>query len=521
MIIVDSLSKVLTGKNIQFRVKKIPLLLLVWITGSGVSGQDTLVLNYADAIRISLRQSYTIKTHELGKREMQHYYQYNRAMFKPRLDLNLNVPAWNEFVNRIEQPDGLPVYNTYSSLEIGGNMSFKYILPTGGNVAFSTNLFRNDLSTLVASTGEKIYTDQFYSRFWLSFNQPVFTRNRLRENLNEAEYRYRQAEHYFTRAQMDIVYEVTRGFYSLYRAFMEEEIAGEKLENSIESHRVAVLKSESGRIPKADVLSAEVSVSRDSASFLQSRNALLNEQEKFVHLIGLDLNQPVKILTTLEFPVFIIDDELAIEEALKNRLEIREGELDISLGNIELDRAKRERELSGNISAYYDLTGISTLGEGNTLDLAGSSFEDIGNRPDNRGIAFTLSFPILDWGRGREKVNQARVFLEEKELYLEDLKKTIRRQVEEVIRNVRESRAQIEIHEKTLELARRSYDISRMRFENGDISSQELSVEREALAGIQLEYLEAFIAYQLAANDLKRKTMWDFENNRSYLVSSE
>lgn len=488
---------------------------------SGVKGQDTLILDCADAIRIALGQSYTIKSHELGRRQMQHYYQYNRAMFKPRLDMNLNVPLWNEYVNRIDQPDGLPVYNTYSSMEIGGDLSFRYILPTGGNVAFSTNLFRNDLSTLVASTGSKIYSEQFYSRFWLSFNQPVFTRNRLRENLNEAEYRYRQTEHYFTRAQMDIVYEVTEGFYGLYRALMEEEIAREKLDNSIESQRVAVLKSESGRIPKADVLSAEVSVSRDSASFLQSRNAMLNEQEEFVHLIGLDLNQPVRILTTLEFPVFIINDGKAIEEALKHRLEIREGELDIDLQNIELDRARRERELSGNISAYYDLTGISTLGEGKTFDLAGSSFEDIRNRPDNRGIAFTLSFPILDWGRGRERVNQARAGLEARKLYLDDLKKTIRREVEEVIRNVRESRAQISIHEKTLELARRSYDISRMRFENGDISNQELSVEREALAGIQLEYLEAFIAYQLAVNDLKRKTMWDFENNRSYLVGSD
>jgi outer membrane protein len=59
-----------------------------------------------------------------------------------------------------------------------------------------------------------------------------------------------------------------------------------------------------------------------------------------------------------------------------------------------------------------------------------------------------------------------------------------------------------------------------MRFENGDISNQELSVEREALAGIQLEYLNAFITYQLAVNNLKRKTIWDFENNRSYLVGS-
>jgi hypothetical protein len=59
-----------------------------------------------------------------------------------------------------------------------------------------------------------------------------------------------------------------------------------------------------------------------------------------------------------------------------------------------------------------------------------------------------------------------------------------------------------------------------MRFENGDISNQELTMEQERLATIQLEYLDAYINYQLAVNDLKRKTMWDFENNRSYGVET-
>jgi hypothetical protein len=42
-------------------------------------------------------------------------------------------------------------------------------------------------------------------------------------------------------------------------------------------------------------------------------------------------------------------------------------------------------------------------------------------------------------------------------------------------------------------------------------------MEQERLATIQLEYLDAFINYQLAVNDLKRKTMWDFENDKSYI----
>ena len=75
------------------------------------------------------------------------------------------------------------------------------------------------------------------------------------------------------------------------------------------------------------------------------------------------------------------------------------------------------------------------------------------------------------------------------------------------------------IHEKNQQLAQKSYEISRLRFENGDITSQELGMEQERLAATQLDYLNAYITYQLALADLKRKTLWDFKNDRSYQIS--
>jgi outer membrane protein TolC len=87
------------------------------------------------------------------------------------------------------------------------------------------------------------------------------------------------------------------------------------------------------------------------------------------------------------------------------------------------------------------------------------------------------------------------------------------------VRSVAEAKNRLEIHEKNQQVAQRSYEISRLRFENGDITSQELGVEQERLATTQINYLNAFISYQLAVADLKRKTLWDFQNNRSYLKS--
>jgi outer membrane protein len=504
--------------NIIKRFQLLPIFLLILCP---LCGQDTLFISCNDAVSIALGESYSIRSYQVERQAMQHYFSYYKAMFKPRLDMSLNTPLWEEGVTMIDQPDGLPVYNSTGSFKTGGNLKFTYVLPSGGDLSLSANMFRENLSTILASDNSKLRTDQFYSYVGLILNQPIFTKNTLRENLKEAEFRFQKSEHYYSRAQMDIVYQVTQEFYALYRNRKQVEIATEKLTNSEESYRVARLKAKTGRIALGDEMSAEVSVAQNKAAYLKAVNQYQNEEDKFKQLVGLDLSRKIGILTNLAYVPLIIDEQKAIDEALKNRLELRETEMDINLQQIEVDRAKREREFKGYVSAYYDVTGISTLGSGSTSELAQSSFEDVRNRPPNRGVALTFTFPIYDWGRGASKVKEARLRLQSRELFKEDQEMSIRVEVREIIRSVNESAEQLDIHRQNMELARQSFHISQMRFENGDISNQELTMEQERLATIQLEYLDAFINYQLASNDLKRKTMWDFEKDRSYVVSSE
>jgi outer membrane protein len=480
--------------------------------------QDTLNLTCEQAIKIALDESYTMKSNNTSKQSLYYNYLYNKAMFKPKLDFSVNTPLWEESVVRIDRPDSLPVYNSDGLFRLGGNVSFQYTLPTGGYLGLATNLFRENITTVLASSNQEFTTDQFYSKYWVEFTQPVFTKNELRENLKEAEYNYQKADFYFQRSQVNIVYQVTQEFYGLYKLLKEVEIGEEKLINSERSYQIALLKSGSGRIAKVDMLSAEVSVARDKANLVKLYNALKTQEDYFKQIIGIDLNKPIRINTDLSYRFFIIDDTLAMQEALKNRYDIKEGEIDIKLKEIGIDRAKRENEFKGYISAYYDLTGISTSNSTNTIDLIESSHANIANRPPNMGVALTFSIPIYDWGRRKSKIREAEYILQQSKYNLEDLTITIEREVRQVIRTVRESHEQLTIYEKNLEVARQAFDIALLQFENGNLSNQELSIEREKLAGIQLEYLNAFIAYQLAVNDLKRKTLWDFENNRSYVI---
>ena len=499
--------------------KLFPILVL-WVFFIGTSqAQDTRKITFDEAIAIALGESYTVHYSKEDMEATRYSYLYTKAQFKPYLDFDLFTPSWEEGVQEIYQSSGLPVYNSTGSLRAGGNLSFKYVLPTGGNFDFSSRMYyENYRTTLSQQNNEVLNQNLVYSRFMLSFNQPIFTANKLKENMKVAELSYRRSVCYYTRAQMDIIYNVTLAFYQVYRTAFEYRINQDRLENSKEAFRIAKLKMETGNLPEGDILTTEIIVGQDESRLMESEGKLEAAYDDFKLLIGLDLNETIELLAEMEFETFRIDMQKAIEEAIFNRMEIQENDINIQLQQIEIQRAKREREFKGNISAYYNFTGLSTLEDGSLGELTQSSIGNMFDRPSNRGVVFTLSYPISDWGRSKNLVQREERRLKQQQLNREDMKRTIETQVRKIVRNVYEAEKRFRINQRNREVAVESYRISQLRFENGDMTSQELSIEQERLSQVQLAYIDAYITYRLSIADLNRKTMWDFENDRSYLI---
>ena len=207
-------------------------LMLNFVILNQIQAQQVQTLTYEDAINIALKRSYTVKSFQETKLAMQYFYNYNKAMFKPRLDFGLFMPAWNENVILVQDPQGLPVYNSFGDMRFNGNLQFTYMLPTGGFFRLSSQMDRFDQKGVYPLLDYlELKTRQSMTSLSISFNQPIFTKNVLRESLNEAKYSYEQISCQFTRGQMNIIYNVTSGFYFLYHATRQVEISRERLKN--------------------------------------------------------------------------------------------------------------------------------------------------------------------------------------------------------------------------------------------------------------------------------------------------
>jgi len=71
----------------------------------------------------------------------------------------------------------------------------------------------------------------------------------------------------------------------------------------------------------------------------------------------------------------------------------------------------------------------------------------------------------------------------------------------------------LQLLEKNIVVAEKSFEITRQRFSDGDVDSQGLALERKRLNNAYTSHLSAYTSYQLILSDLMRKTFYDFQKN--------
>lgn len=454
------------------------------------------MLSLEDALSIALKESYSIMSADYSLQTSQWNLEAAKLGLMTSMDMEFDAPSYSR--NLRSQFNPITQKSQYYQM---GNTAMEARLFINQPIVFTNGRF-----TIVGSllgqdqfTGSKKSSRDFFSNLSLRLNQPLFTFNTQKANLERAEINLQKTQKSYSKNKADIIYTVTSNFFELYKAKKNLEIARDRAAQTEASYQTALNKFKAGLIAEVEALQLEVELASNRNELLNSERRFAEAKDNFKLLIGLESNEQIDITAQVEYDPVDVDEELAVEYALKNRPELFNSEADIKLNEMNVDEVDARRSIKAELNVNYGINKADTL------------FNQVfTNFLDNRSVVLTISVPVWDWGRNSREVQSAEVNLRLSKLTYENQKKSIINEIKQLVSRIRSAQARVDVLSKSVEVAQKSYNISMERFRAGNITSFDLSQMQLRLTDARTNSLEALIDYKLALADLNRRTLYDF-----------
>jgi len=454
------------------------------------------ILTLEDALFIALGESYGIRTANLSLVESEKNLQAFRAGLFSRLDLELDLPSYTKSLSSQFTPiTGKEEFYQYGSTMAAVRLALNQpIIFTNGNLKLTGSFWGRD-----QFGSSQVKSRDYYTDLAIELNQPLFIFNSQAADLERAEINLVKAERNFTQSELDVIYNVTVGFYALYRAKENVSISEQKVQQNDESYQTASNKLRAGLIAEVEALQLEVDLASSKNDLLNAERRYREELNDFKILIGVKLDSQLDIVSNLVFEPVEVDSVSAVKSALAKRPDLLNNKDDIYLSELNVDETDSRRQIKAEINARYGINGSDEV------------FANIfGNFLDDQSILFRVSVPVWDWSQNKLQVEAAEADLEMRKLRYNFMHDNIEKEIIESIGRLTTAKERVAVLSRSVEVADKSYSISLERFKSGTITSFDLSQIQIRLTEARLNSLGALIDYNVALADLERKTLMKF-----------
>jgi outer membrane protein TolC len=432
--------------------------------------------------------------------------------FKTHVDLDFVLPQYTETIRQWEDSSGISFYPVRQN-QINSYLTINQPLPTDGylfirsGVQSFVDYYADDRNAQISSS--------------IGLRQPIeafFGYNQIRLGYKQAKLAYDLSLKQLKREELNLVYDISQTFFTVLSYHERRNIAKLSMDKQQEAFNIAQSKYSAGLIREVEALQMEVDLSEAVNNYDISTVDYSSQIALFKERLGIDLVDSVAIKSDLGYIQVQVDREKAVALALENRLELKENEIQIELSQMEIKRRRAAGMINGDILLNYNFIGVDKSKLAVPIETSiNNTWQNMLTRPGSFGVGLTVNIPIIDWGENRARVRSAQATLTQNQIQQDADRVTIERDTRTTVSRLQSSLKRLQLLEKNVVVAEKSFEISRQRYANGDIDSQAMALERERLNNAYISRLESFINYKLLLSDLMRKTFFDFEKNISML----
>lgn len=421
----------------------------------------------------------------------------DRAFFGrrlPQLSLTGDVPVYNRAIIPVLQPDGSTEFKSQQQTNTSLNLQLSQRLPlTGGNFFVSSELSRLEVN------GERELRNWSSTPLALGIRQDILRPNNFKWDGREQDLRAEAAERQYLEAREEVAIAVTQAFFDLYTARLDLENAARNAAVNDTLYTLNKGRFEVGKIGENDLLQSELALLRARNAVDGARLTYDRAMAAFRLAMNVGPDVPVDIAVTDEIPELVADTLVAVQQALRNRAQ----SLELELQDVQARRRINEARLNNGVGA----TLLATVGLNQTAGDVNAAYRDLLNQ---QRFSLALQMPIVQWGARSNDIQAARADQDRVAATGRIAREQLVQEAHFAALQLSQSRRQLAISAKADTVAAKRFEVAYNRYVIGRIDMDNLYLAQNEKNQALAQYLQSLRGYWLAYYRLRRVTLYDF-----------
>lgn len=435
------------------------------------------------------------------------YWQYRsyRAEFLPSLKLTGSLPEFNRRIVRYQREDGSYTYVAENSNTMGLGLSLTQRIGLTG-----TSLFVKSSAERVDLFGNNRRTNYMTVPVQAGLQHDFFAVNELKWSSRIEPKKFQRAKLQYIAQLERISAEATQLFFDLLIAKQSVDIARLNLANADTLYQIAKGRYNIGTIAQNELLQMEL-------NFLNAGHSL-NEAEVQLQLYKFKLISYLGLVPDLDWiPVEPIRPTVA--EVKYDRVLALANERNPQLIGFEIDQIEAKK---GIASARADMGFQANVQLTYGLTQQAETLTDSYKSPmDQQGVRLTVGIPILDWGRGKGKLQMARSSYEIAKVQAAQSLEEFTQNVYLQVMRYSLLPAQLELAAKADTIAQNRYRITKERFLIGKVDVLELDKAQVDRDAARVAYTRSLLSYWQTYYALRQLALYDPNTDRELDIEPE
>lgn len=429
--------------------RKLILISLVLLTGSGIQAQNEGTWSLKDCIDYAIKNNIQLQKSRINQKESEVDLKSAKAALFPSLSFSSNQNVTNR-----------PYSESQTNIVNDGS----------GNL------------TATSSSSETTYNGSYgLNASWTVWNGGQRLKNIKRQKLNN-----QIAGLSITESENSLQESITQLYVQILYTIESIEVNKKALSLSEMQRDRAKEMLDVGSIAKSDLAQLEAQVANDKYQVVNAQTTLQDYKLQLKQLLEIDGTNEMNLATPTigdEQALLPLPSQISVyEAALAQRPEIQTGKLNIESANLDIRIAQSGYMPSLSLSAG---TGSSN-GSGRGLGFG----QQIKNNWNN-SIGLTVSVPIFDNRQAKSSVEKAKLQRESVSLDLLDEQKTLFSTIEKLWLDARSAQEKFSAAQSKVESSQISYDLVSEQFRLGLKNTVELLTEKNNLLSAEQDKLQS------------------------------